>query len=111
MQLLQGISIGEVEFIPFMGLNVRRGFPDGPFSEADRYALRGKSQDMGVEEPNHAVIGVLRVLEEVRRVHHSRMPPRMGIGETFLGLTDFAVLVKSRRDFPFERCLRFTLRS
>lgn len=44
MQLLQGISIGEVELMALRGLNVSSGFPVGPFSEADRYAFSGKSQ-------------------------------------------------------------------
>lgn len=43
MQLLQGISIGDVEFTPRRGLNVRRRFPDGDFSSV-RYAFSGKSQ-------------------------------------------------------------------
>lgn len=44
IQLLQGTSIGEVEFIAFSGLKVSSGLPDGPLSEADRKALSGKSQ-------------------------------------------------------------------
>lgn len=44
MQLLQGISKGDVEFMASVGLNVSKGFPDGPFLEADRNAFNGKSQ-------------------------------------------------------------------
>ena len=44
MQLLQGISIGEVEFIALRGLKVRIGLPEGPLSWADGQAFKGKSQ-------------------------------------------------------------------
>lgn len=65
MQLLQGISIGDVEFIASRGLNVRRGFPDGPLSEADGYAFSGKSQDTGLQPDATAH----RRCRNVARVH------------------------------------------
>lgn len=80
MQLLQGISRGDVEFIASVGLNVRRGFPDGPLREADRYAFKGKSQPTG----------------------YSRMPPRMGGGLEFLGWWVRAVRVNSLREWLFD---------
>jgi len=46
MQLLHGISIGDVEFIALSGLKVKSGFPVGPRSVAEANAFKGKSQAM-----------------------------------------------------------------
>lgn len=77
MQLLHGNSIGEVELTAFIGLKVIRRFPVGE-SSSDRYALTGNSHPTA----------------------YSRMPPRIGGGETFFPWTRFAVLVKSSRLLP-----------
>lgn len=83
MQLLQGISMGEVEFTARSGLKVRRRLPAGD-SSSDRYAFSGKSQPI-----------------------YRRMPPRIGGGLEFLECTRFAVLVNRERDALLGNLRRF----
>lgn len=127
MQLLQGISIGEVELIAFTGLNVSRRLPVGE-SSSDRYALRGKSHPIWphtngmadlMKEAFPSELGTKRTaflkdvlvpafeVDRFAEFRHSRIPPRMGGGLEFLRSTYFAVRVKSLRDVELFSRLRF----